>query len=416
MNYRKYFLFLASALACLSGPAFSAVIGGGDCASVNGQSVQTSPSEAFFVTLNPGDTLTITDSASGTQTGLVSPATPSTFTVLGGVGGPTTGASPFTFVAPNPGGSFQITAQATDVSLPFAAMISCSAAVVVPAAPGETDVVPLVTGLAQGAQDAMVAATGTALRRRWGGPGVQVTRNSGFLSTRGQGAGPAGWAYASVQSFNGDMDGSAATLLLGADVDLGSNLFAGAMLGYGKIDITHAGNDQDGKALSFGIYAGQTFETLSWTAFAAYAKPEYRSGAASFTTERMSFGATVEGRVAGDMGTLYPFATVSAWEEKVPDWALGMGQDIRRTTATLGARYEWAPRDNGLTPWASFGLDYASRTSRTGGDESFVRPRAAVGFTQSFDNGGQLNLGVDLNWVEQNSRALALKLDYTLTF
>lgn len=419
-------LFLCTAALLFAGTQIpQAAVMNFTCESINGQTVNDTFGVAedlgqlFTIDLAGGDTLTINDTPKIPSAG----STPSHVEFRNGDGEYPTGFTPFTYTVP---GSETTTIEVdvvvtpTNDIHPLEAIVTCTSGTAPPPPPpepvGEVDIVPLVTGLAQSTHDAFSTGSRLALGRHQGGQGIAVTRNSGFFGTRNQEGGKAGWAYASARSFSGNADGHAMDLLLGADFEAGQNFYLGAMIGWGRIDITHAGNDQEGEALTYGIYGGQNLERLNWSAFLATARPDYRSGTQEFSTKRVSFGATLEAILPGKTGVLYPYAQISGWREEVPDWAGAMGQDIRRTTATIGARQEWQAFENGMEPWAGFGLDYVSRESRVHGKENFLRPRLSAGVSQSFDNGGELNLGLDVNWLEKDTRSLGLTLDYTLRF
>lgn len=407
----------------------SAAVLGTTCAEINGESAQSyhptnfPMGEVFTVVLEPGDVLTITDSATGTESGLVFPATPSNVTVTSnGSTVVASGPAPFTFTMPDPGwpgGMAEVSVVGTDTSIPFAALISCTSGDGPPPPPppvSEIDIVPLVTGLAQSSHDAMASGTRLALQRHRGGNAAHVTRNTAFLGTRNQEGGTAAWAYLTASRFSGDVDGNAQNLIAGADFVTGSDLYIGAMLGYGQLDATYGGVAQEGRGFSLGLYGGQNRENISWDAFIAWARPDYETGGENFSTTRLSFGASVEGILPGKNGALFPFARLSAWEEDVPTWTGGSAQDIRRATATIGARQEWHLADSDIRPWASFAIDFTSRKSGLRGSESFVAPKLGLGLTYELENQGVFSLAIDAGWLEKDTRNIGITLGYSVNF
>lgn len=255
------------------------------------------------------------------------------------------------------------------------------------------------------------------------GTGDAVTRSDLFVSTQGN-SGAAheanAWLAFSGASYFDGYEGYSADLSAGMDWRLGQSGVLGLMLGAGKTDLEDSVSPETGtSSYTVGAYAAHAFASgVVIDGYLAHSALDYEVGAAAFDTTRTQAGFSVSGAVAMSTGVLQPRMRLSgSWE----DFPLGVGGVTGGTTeqfiGSVGARHAFnaTVMAGGLTPWASFDLEYGHQEDTTGVIDYFLSPRVGLGVTGDL-GAGVLSTSIDIGYVRSDVYGVGIEMSYGFSF
>jgi hypothetical protein len=279
--------------------------------------------------------------------------------------------------------------------------------------------------------DTQTSATQTAVSRNTqsrllgNGPRNDVTRNSVFLSTsnlpgaQGQFGQPElnGWVSIEGRRLDGATSGSTLDLALGLDRLISTRLIVGALIAYGRQDLTSGATTTQVNSPSIGGYFATRLGS-DWLAdgYLALARPAYDVNGATFTASRASFAFGITGNYEGFGLDMSPFAKLNGYREAQPAYSAVAANNISRLHASLGTRM--APLSElagGVLPYISVAVDYGMTDSTAGGRDSFFAPRLGMGFSMAL-GGGFLSVDLDGGRIQSNVTDLGLRATYEMSF
>ncbi len=229
------------------------------------------------------------------------------------------------------------------------------------------------------------------------------------------------WIAAEGRSYQGGFDGWSGDVVAGVDTLISNDLLVGALLAYGRVDITSGATRSEVTSLAIGAYFAKRFGgDLFLDGFVSVARPEYQTQGTTFNSNRVSASMTLTGSYTGGRFNVTPFGKLSGYRETLPAF-FGTGgavaaNTVSNVTLNVGAKVEpLAPLASGILPYISLSADAASNTSTLGGSTSFVSPRIGVGFGAAL-GGGYLSVDLDAGKVRENVRDMGLRATYEFTF
>lgn len=277
-------------------------------------------------------------------------------------------------------------------------------------------------------------ATGTGISnntqsRLGGGRDNSASRNAVFFSSQNLPGAQSqfglpdwnAWISAEGRTYRGGFEGSTADVVAGVDTLVSTDMLVGALLAYGRVDITNAGNRSEVTSLAIGAYFAKRFQNdLFLDGFISVARPEYQTQGTTFSANRVSAALTLTGSYTGGRVNVTPFGKLAGYRENQPAF-VGTGGAVAANTITnvnlnLGAKVEpLTPLASGILPYISLSVDAASSTSTLNGTTSFIAPRIGVGFGAALGM-GYLSVDLDAGKVRDNVRDMGLRATYEFTF
>lgn len=255
-----------------------------------------------------------------------------------------------------------------------------------------------------------------------------ASRNQLFISTqnltRSQLEAPEfnAWVSAEGRTYSGGFDGTTADIVIGADKLFSDNVLAGVLLGYGRADVKDASSSAVVNSPAIGAYfASRLAGDLTLDGYISYARPDYDTNSAGFTSDRISLALSLNGDYSTQKANIRPFARLGGYSERQPGYT-GTGgavaaNDINAYTASLGARFEasTAAGPTRMTPYISAAVDYGYSTSTANGSDDFLAPRLGVGIMGPV-GAGYLSLDLDGGKVTSDTYDLGLRATYDFSF
>ncbi|WP_407495250.1 autotransporter domain-containing protein [Pseudooceanicola sp. MF1-13] len=269
---------------------------------------------------------------------------------------------------------------------------------------------------ATGASSASASGTaiGNAIGSRGGSGAPRVSTQGVFISTQGENSSANFWANLSGTSFSGVLDGGGAELTFGADWEIGAQTILGAALSYGKYDVTIGGTNYDSEALAVGPYISTALgETVTLDAYVLFARPDYRSGAATWKTDRVMGGLTAGMDYSLGQTQVTGYLGVSGFSEKLPATAPGGARTISQAMASIGAKFDFAPTQ-AIRPSLTVGAD-AIRLNDGATVTRSVSPRLGLGLDADIGP-GVLSINVNGGEVFKDARAVSLGIKFSANF
>lgn len=265
----------------------------------------------------------------------------------------------------------------------------------------------------------------TQARLNGNGPRNQVTQNSVFLSTsnlpgaQSQLGQPElnAWISLEGRKLDGATTGNTLDVVLGVDRLISSRLIVGALVAYGRQDLTAGATNTQVNSPSVGGYFAARLQG-DWIAdgYLSLARPAYDVNGATFTANRVSGAFGIAGNYAGLGLDISPFAKLNGYREAQPAYGAVAANDITRLNASLGARM--APLSemaNGVLPYISVAVDYGMTDSTAGGRDTYWAPRLGVGFSMAL-GGGFLSVDMDGGRIRSNVTDLGVRATYEMAF
>ncbi len=265
----------------------------------------------------------------------------------------------------------------------------------------------------------------TQARLNGNGPNNQVTQNSVFLSTsnlpgaQSQFGQPElnAWVSLEGRSLNGATTGRTLDLVLGVDRLISSRLIVGALVAYGRQDLTAGATNTQVNSPSVGAYFATRLQG-DWLAdgYLSLARPAYDVNGATFTASRVSGSFAISGNYEGFGLDIAPFAKLNGYREAQPAYGAVAANDITRLNTSVGARLSpLAAFDSGVLPYISVAVDYGMTDSTAGGRDTYWAPRLGAGFSTALA-GGFLSIDVDAGRIRSNVTDLGLRATYEMSF
>lgn len=265
----------------------------------------------------------------------------------------------------------------------------------------------------------------TQARLNGNGPRNSASRNSVFLSTSNlPGAdsqlGQAefnGWVSVEGRQLSGATTGNTFDVVFGVDRLISNRLIVGALIAYGRQDLTSGTTNTQVNSPSVGAYFASRLQG-DWLAdgYVSVARPAYDVGGATFTANRVSgaFGLTGNYDAYG-MG-MSPFAKVNGYRESQPAYGAVAANDITRFNASVGTRVSpLAELDGGILPYISVAVDFGVTDSTAGGRDSYWAPRLGAGFSTEL-GAGFLSVDMDAGRIRSDVTDIGLRATYEFTF
>lgn len=289
-------------------------------------------------------------------------------------------------------------------------------------------VVANVSATAQGG--AIGRATTTGASDQFGeGSGLQATRNSVFVSSRGPSAGQpqfgsadwSAWVSAELRSFSGGNDGDSYDVVAGIGNRVSSDLIIGGFLAYGESDLNVGGAVVESRSPAIGVYMARRFgDALRFDLSLSTARPEYEVAGSSFTARRHMLSLGLEGSHAMGAVDVQPFVRLFAFRENQPSYTTTTGvvprNEITSSNLSLGGRITpLEPYANGILPYLSLAAEFSHRDSTIGGSTTLWSPRLGLGLSMTLDQ-AYLAIDLDAGEVLDGTRDYGLRLTYQWNF
>ncbi len=265
----------------------------------------------------------------------------------------------------------------------------------------------------------------TQARLNGNGPRNSATRNSVFLSTSNlPGAdsqlGQAefnGWVSVEGRQLSGATTGITLDLVFGVDRLISNRLIVGALIAYGRQDLTTGSTSTQVNSPSVGAYFASRLQG-DWLAdgYLSVARPAYDVGGTTFTASRVSGAFGLTGHYDAYGMDMSPFAKVNGYREAQPAYGTVAANDITRFNASVGTRVSPLEElDGGILPYISIAVDFGVTDSTAGGRDSYWAPRLGAGFSTEL-GAGYLSVDMDAGRIRSNVTDIGLRATYEFTF
>ncbi len=225
-----------------------------------------------------------------------------------------------------------------------------------------------------------------------------------------------GMAVVSGQITRGNFTGDTASLILGADRGVSSNLSVGALVYTGNGSITPPSGTQVKRTE---VLAGPYFNAVlgngdGLSGYLLYGQPDYTVANVPSAGESLTGSLTWSRVIARDGVDLGPFASVS-WKR---EWPTATDQ-IDAAILTVGSSLDGdvVQTANGVRQF--FGrveMDVGNYSDTFGDNISYVAPRIAAGVRFGFQNGGALQLLANASAASDKTAILAAQINYRFEF
>jgi hypothetical protein len=261
---------------------------------------------------------------------------------------------------------------------------------------------------------AVGSAISNAFASRGGSTGPRLTQNGLFFSTQGQTNGAVMWGALKGTKFSGALDGQGGEVSLGADWEVATDTILGVALSFGSYEVELNGTSYENEALAFGPYMSTKLaDGIDLKAFVLLAKPEYKSGGASWDAHRVIGGVDlgVSYALGGVQATGY--LALSGFKETLSGAAPGGEREISQTMASLGSRFDFAPTA-AIRPNMTIGADAIRFDDGLTVMES-TSPHFGLGLDADMGP-GTLSINLDGSEIFDEAKAVSLGLRFSASF
>ncbi|MDJ0824539.1 MAG: hypothetical protein QNJ16_03435 [Rhodobacter sp.] len=281
------------------------------------------------------------------------------------------------------------------------------------------------SGAAAATGGASTAAIGSAIAAGTsssGGP-VSGTRNSLRFSTAG--LAPGGdrmwnaWAAVTGRRFDGTIDGDGIELTVGADMTVGAGVKAGLVLSYGDFDLTSAGTAIETEALSYGPYVSVDFgNRWSLDGFLVFAQPDYAIAGTRFSADRRAGGLNLNATYMLGSVEVTSFVAVQGFAEDHPAVAIGGAPVAARTisslTGSIGSKATFNP-GQAARPYISLAAEANRFDDGLGTETENVSPRLGAGIDVTGKR-GDFHLHLEGGEIFDGTRDYSIGIGYNMRF
>jgi len=272
---------------------------------------------------------------------------------------------------------------------------------------------------------AITRGVSTNSQSRLSGSGNNIaTKNRVFISTQNLVGGQLNtlewntWISAEARKYNGASSGFSYDVVLGTDKLIGTDAVIGAVIGFGRTDLTVGANSTSAKAPAIGLYFGKRLQQdLILDGYLSFARPQYTTTAGNFTSRRTSLSLSLTGKYATANYVVRPFGNITGYSEQQPAFNAIPANSISDYSASAGARFEMLKPlgDGNMTPYFSAAIDYSYSRTTAVGTSTFFYPRIGAGISGQV-GGGHLRLDADAGKASADTFDYGLRATYEFNF